>query len=98
LAILQQDAKAEAVEAAIVGNDGQPFDAHGYNLRDQILGNTAQTEAANDHGHVIGQTGQCLRVTGYDLVKASHMPPLCCYLSVWTFQTNAPSLAGRPYI
>jgi hypothetical protein len=47
LARLEEEAEAEVVDAAVVGDDGEVLDAGGAQRADQLLGNAAQTEAAD---------------------------------------------------
>jgi hypothetical protein len=53
LAGLQQLAEAEAVDAGVVGDDGQALDAAVAQAGDQVLGNAAQAEAAGHDGHAV---------------------------------------------
>ena len=50
---LQQDAEAEAVDAAIVGDDGEILHPMRADRRDQVFGNAAQAEAAGHDGHAV---------------------------------------------
>jgi hypothetical protein len=47
LARLEEEAEAEVVDAAVVGDDGEVLDAGGAQRADQLLGDAAQAEAAD---------------------------------------------------
>ena len=47
LARLEEETEAEVVDAAVVGDDGEVLDAGGAQRADQLLGDAAQTEAAD---------------------------------------------------
>ena len=65
LARLQQDAKANAIDARIVGDDGEIFGAGVLDRHDQGLGNAAQAKAARHDGHaILDQACQCARGVG----------------------------------
>ena len=59
--VSQQQPEAEAVDAGVVGDDGQVLGAGVAQRRDQRLGNAAQAEAADRHqlavAHDAGQRG-----------------------------------------
>ena len=53
LAAGQQDAQAEVVDPAVVGDHRQVLDARVADRRDQVLGNAAEAEAARHDGHAV---------------------------------------------
>jgi hypothetical protein len=60
LAVFQQHAKAEAVDAAVVGDHGQAAHALALDLGDEVFRDATQAEAAGQHRHVVGQAFQGL--------------------------------------
>ena len=65
---VEQDAEADAVDAGIVGDDGQVLHAGIADREDQRLGDAAQPEAAgHDHHAVLEQAGERRRRIGIDL-------------------------------
>ena len=72
LACGQQLAQAEAIDARVVGNRGQAFDAAVAQSRDQGFGNAAQPEAADRQGLVVGNDAlQCRLGAGEELASGA---------------------------
>jgi len=83
---LQQYAKAETVDSAVVGYHGQVTDALALDLVDQVLRDAAQAKAARDHGHAILEPGQGFFIGRHTLVETCHMHLFYCspaVLSHW---------------
>ena len=64
----QQQAEAPVVDAAVVGDDRQVLDAAAHEGRDQVLGDPAEAEAADDEGRTVGDVAHGLVGRGDDLV------------------------------
>src|SRR5690606_2414799 len=77
LLVLQEDAEAEAVDAAVVGYHGQALHAHFLDLLDQVLGDAANAEAAGNHGHAVAKASHGLLVTVHYFVKPGHQVISC---------------------
>jgi hypothetical protein len=62
----QQDAETRAIDASVIGNDGQSSDAGLANRLDQHVGNAAQAKAARHDRHVVlqktSQGGLCVGI------------------------------------
>ncbi len=87
LLVLQQQAQAEAVHAAVVGPHRQVLDPATLDLRDQVLGDAAETEAAGDHGHAALDAVHCLFVGSHTLVESGHRgASRCCGEWGWVFK------------
>ena len=72
---IEQHAEPLAVDAAIVGDDGEVFDAGIADRQDQCLGNAAQAEAAgHDHHAVLQQPGQRGVRVRIDLIHERSIP------------------------
>ncbi|MNH84470.1 hypothetical protein D3C73_368940 [compost metagenome] len=80
LAVGQQHAEAETVDAAVVGNDGEVAGAFALDLGDQVFRDAAQAEAASDHGHAVFKTCQSFLVGTHALVETCHMH---LFYSLW---------------
>ena len=65
---LEQQAEAEAIDAGVVGDDGEIARARVAQREDEILRNAAQAEAAGHHRHAVArQPGECGLRVGEDL-------------------------------
>ncbi|MCY1457738.1 hypothetical protein D9M71_750580 [compost metagenome] len=80
LAVGQQYAEAETVDAAVVGDHGEVACALALDLGDQVFRDAAQAEAASDHGHAVFKTCQRLLVGTHALVETCHMH---LFYSLW---------------
>ena len=65
-------AQAEAIDAAVVGIDGQLAGPHYFDLCNQAFWNAAQAEAPGNHAHSVAQAIHCRSVIGYYFVKSRH--------------------------
>ena len=75
LARLEQAAEADAVDAGIVGDEGQVLRPRITNRLDQRLRNAAQAEAAGHDGHaILDQVGDRRRCIFIDFVHCSPFP------------------------
>src|SRR5690606_15763282 len=72
LPFVQQKAEAEVIDAAIVGDDGEPLDAHASDLSDEVLRDAAKSEPSNDDGHVVCETLQGLFQAVNAFIESSH--------------------------
>ncbi|MDT4877153.1 hypothetical protein FQZ97_1126500 [compost metagenome] len=77
LPVFQQYAQAKTVDAAIVGNHGQPLHAHAADLGDQVFRDTADAEAAGNYRHVVGESGERLFVAAYAFIESCHVAASC---------------------
>src|SRR5690606_23320483 len=68
----EEQPESEVVDAAVVRDDGEILDAHLVDLRDQVLGDAAQTEPARDDRHAVAKSLQRLLVAVDSLVEARH--------------------------
>ena len=57
LAILEEKADAEVVDAGVVADDGEIFGAFAADGSDQIFGDAAEAEAAHEDGGAVGEIG-----------------------------------------
>ncbi|MNH98871.1 hypothetical protein D3C73_516230 [compost metagenome] len=80
LAVGQQYAEAETVDAAVVGDHGEVACALALDLGDQVFRDAAQAEAASDHGHAVFKTCQSFLVGTHALVETCHMH---LFYSLW---------------
>jgi hypothetical protein len=66
LARFEQRAEANAIDAGIVGNDGQILGTRRFDRGDQCLGDAAEAEAARHYDHAIfqqsGHGRACVRI------------------------------------
>src|SRR5690606_19116195 len=72
LSVFEQDAQAETVDAAVVGNNGQASDAHAFDFCDEVFRNAAQAKSTGKHCHVVGQPSEGFLISRNSFVESSH--------------------------